>query len=84
MLAELAAIDPGLDATFVAHTAALTELGPRSCLSDARRVKRWLYVIELVRLVTADLARRYRGLTRQIDIFDIDSLSCEYAEAYER
>ena len=69
VLAELAAIDPGLDATFVAHTATLTKLGPRSCLSDARRVKRWLYlnrhnglaVIELVRLVTADLARRYRG-----------------------
>ena len=55
-----------------------------------RQDKRWLHlnrhnefaVLELVRLVTADLARRYRGYIRQIDLFDFDS--CESAEAYER
>ena len=39
-------------------------------------------MLDLVRLVTADLARRYRGYIRQIDLFDFDS--CESAEAHER
>ena len=66
VMAELAAIDPHLDATLVAQTARLTELGPRSCISDARRVKRWLHLnrhnelalVKLVLLVTADTVRR--------------------------